>query len=154
MGASPSRASYSWRIARICVRVSAGACRTRPENTSCGGAAVHDPVKDFQHTKLSMCMQRGRRRVTAATSATPRPRSGAAVWSLRDQTRPLPTDAQAMTPVVDLWGNSRGGRYTVLSRVPAHSGGCTPSSYVHTQVAARQTEVSAPVWRSMPLSMV
>ena len=64
-----------------------------------------DAVQDSQHTRLSMCMQRGRRRVTAATGATLKGLGGV-VWLLRDQTRPLVTDAQAMSPLVDLWGNS------------------------------------------------
>ena len=45
-----------------------------------------------------------------------------------EQSRALPTDAQAGAPLVAAAVESRvRGRYTALSRVPVHSGGWTPA---------------------------
>ena len=94
-----------------------------------------DPMKrDSTHDFPGVCTY-GWRAVTAAAGAV---RAALSVQRSGDhddeeQTRFVQTDAQAGTPLLRLWGNSRVWvRYGVLSRVPVH--------YVHgSQHLARNT---------------
>ena len=101
----------------------------------CGGDATHDPMKASQHERLSMWMQRGRRRVTAAAGAAWAALTVRQAAARRGKAHCARTRKQGRLPLRLTVESRVCGWLRPLSRVLARSRGAPTPPYAHESLA-------------------